>query len=344
MTAITIESLAEPTPGPIWHGLFTRFWPGYKAWYSRAGRRARPRRPECLEALRRHMPELLPTYERLCEISGDPLAHRFLSLWRPPPFLAGCSQAVWTCGPGPGPLIRNYEFSPDLFEGVLIRTAYTRRVMGMSDCLWGLLDGVNDAGLCAALAFGGRNAIGEGFGIPLVIRYVLETCTTTQAACATLARVPVHMAYNVTLVDASGDYASVQVGPDRPAVIKREAVTTNHQDAGPVATPGTTPGATLDPAGFEARYAQTTATHERACRLRNALADPATTLDTLIASFLAPPLFSGAYGRGWGTLYTAVYDPGGRGLSLRWPEGVSLTQSIAGFEPGQMDVTLDATP
>ena len=43
----------------------------------------------------------------------------------------------------------------------------------MSDCLWGLLDGINDAGLAVSLAFGGR-ATREGFGIPLVVRYLLE--------------------------------------------------------------------------------------------------------------------------------------------------------------------------
>jgi len=38
--------------------------------------------------------------------------------------------------------------------------------MGMSDCLWGLLDGVNGDGLCASLTFGGRRIVGVGFGIP----------------------------------------------------------------------------------------------------------------------------------------------------------------------------------
>ena len=52
----------------------------------------------------------------------------------------------------------------------------------MSDCLWGLLDGMNDAGLAVSLAFGGRRVLGDGFGIPLVVRYVLETCATVDEA------------------------------------------------------------------------------------------------------------------------------------------------------------------
>jgi predicted choloylglycine hydrolase len=52
----------------------------------------------------------------------------------------------------------------------------------MLDCLWGLLDRVNDAGLAISLAFGGRPQVGEGFGIPLVIRYVQETCGSTEVS------------------------------------------------------------------------------------------------------------------------------------------------------------------
>ena len=38
----------------------------------------------------------------------------------------------------------------------------------MSDCLWGLLDGMNDDGLGVSLTFGGRRVLGDGFGIPIV--------------------------------------------------------------------------------------------------------------------------------------------------------------------------------
>ena len=54
---------------------------------------------------------------------------------------SGCSQAVFA---GPEPvLVRNYDFDPELLEGVDRTPAQLtgRRVLGMSDCLWGLLDG-----------------------------------------------------------------------------------------------------------------------------------------------------------------------------------------------------------
>lgn len=40
-----------------------------------------------------HMPELVPTYERLVALAGgDRLAARFLSLYRPPGFVVGCTH------------------------------------------------------------------------------------------------------------------------------------------------------------------------------------------------------------------------------------------------------------
>jgi predicted choloylglycine hydrolase len=109
------------------------------------------------------------------------------------------------------------------------RTAYTgRRVLGMLDCLWGLLDGINDAGLAVSLTFGGRPEVREGFGIPLVIRYVLEVCGTAHEAMRVLQRVPVHMSYNVTAVDRAGRRATAYLAPDRPTGITARAVATNH--------------------------------------------------------------------------------------------------------------------
>lgn len=99
----------------------------------------------------------------------------------------------------------------------------------MLDCLWGLLDGVNDEGLAVSLTFGGRPQVGDGFGIPLVIRYVLEVCGTVGEAVDVLRRVPVHMSYNVTALDRAGGWATVYVAPDRPARVTGRAVATNHQ-------------------------------------------------------------------------------------------------------------------
>ena len=65
--------------------------------------------------LARHMPELLPTYRRLVDLTGgDETAARMLTMWNMPAFLPSCSQAVLT---GPEPVLcRNYDYSPDLWE------------------------------------------------------------------------------------------------------------------------------------------------------------------------------------------------------------------------------------
>ncbi|HAJ19087.1 MAG TPA: hypothetical protein DCL95_03350, partial [Rhodospirillaceae bacterium] len=63
---------------------------------------------------------------------------------------------------------------------------------------WGVLDGVNEKGLAVSLTFGGRRAVGEGFGIPVILRNILEFCATVEDAAKVLAEVPTHMAYNVT--------------------------------------------------------------------------------------------------------------------------------------------------
>ena len=206
----------------------TAAWPAFRRWW-REGANDRPTAWQAGARLDEHMPELVPAWRRMTEILGDdPEAAAALGLWNPPPFLTGCSQAAVL--PGGPALVRNYDWDYRLFDAVAARTAFAgRRVLGMLDCLWGLLDGVNDAGLAVSLAFGGRPQVGEGFGIPLVIRYVLETCGSTEEAMRTLARLPVHMSYNVTAVDRDGRRATAYLAPDRPARVTSQAGATNHQ-------------------------------------------------------------------------------------------------------------------
>ena len=249
----------------------------------------------CEAKLAQYMPELVPIHRELVELAGgDEVDARMLSLYDPPPFITGCSQAAWVRGTPV--LIRNYDYPISRLEGVLVQTAWSgRRVIGMSDCLWGLLDGVNDDGLAVSLTFGGRAASGEGFAIPLVVRYVLETCTSVREACAVLARVPVHASQNVTLVDRTGDYMTAYVAPDRPLRLVKTAVTTNHQ--GIVEWP---------------EYEQVVQSVNRESCLLKLIADPTMTAERLQAAFLEPPIHSSGYRSGTGTLYTASYYPGRR--------------------------------
>ncbi|MEQ8348071.1 MAG: C45 family peptidase [Sneathiellaceae bacterium] len=296
------RALSEAEPGPVWAGLFAEYWPDYRRWWLREGETARPTWLQCRQALQRHMPELVGLYDRLCALAGGgDRESRFLSFFCPPPYLSGCSQAIW---PGAEPvLVRNYDYSPAAFDSLILHTGWLgRRVMGVSDGLWGLVDGVNDAGLALSLTFGGRAAVGEGFGVPLILRYVLQTCETAEQAGAALARLPTHMSYNVTVLDAERRYLTAMLAPDRPAVLTHAAVATNHQEAVEWVS-----------------HARFTATVERERFLLQRLTLHVDPEEKFIGAFLKPPLYSTAFSAGFGTLYTAVYRPRRRQMEIRWP-------------------------
>lgn len=314
---LTFTGIDEAEPGPKWQALFERLWPAYRRWYVSDGEPARPTYLACRRALKNHMPELLPLYERLCALAGgSDLAARFLSLYCPPPYLSACSQAIW---PGDEPvLVRNYDYSPHAFDAVLLRTRWLGKhtVVGMSDCLWGLLDGINDAGLAVSLTFGGRRIVGDGFGVPLILRYVLETCESAAEASRALARIPTHMAYNVTALDAGRRRVTVYLAPDRPAVVTGAAVATNHQER------------------VEwHQHAYATASVQRERYLLQRLTLHQEPQAKFIEAFLKPPLYSIAFERGFGTLYTAAFWPRRLELDYRWP-GASWRQSLDGFGEG----------
>jgi predicted choloylglycine hydrolase len=223
-----LRAFEEDEPGEAIGEHLAATWPAFRQWWF-GGANARPTAGQAGARLEEHMPELVPVWQRLTALLGDdPDAAAALTLWNPPPFLTGCSQAAVL--PGGPALVRNYDWDYRLFDAVVARTGYAgRRVLGMLDCLWGLLDGVNDAGLAVSLTFGGRPEVGEGFGIPLVIRYVLQTCQSTEEAMRALRRIPVHMSYNVTALDRAGLRATVYLAPDRPAQVTSLAVATNYQ-------------------------------------------------------------------------------------------------------------------
>lgn len=322
----TIAAISEAVPGNKWQSLFHFHWQAYRRWYLSEGGAARPLYLSARMALRQHMPELLPTYDRLVELAGGgDIAARFLTLYRPPAYMRGCSQAVWTGSPQI--LVRNYDYSPRLFEGTVLHTAWNGRwVVGTSDCLWGLVDGLNEDGLTVSLSFGGRREVGEGFGVPLLLRYILEFCTTTGEAVELLCRIPSHMSYNVTVLDRQGDYKTVFIAPDREPRVTGLAMTTNHQQ-----------GIEWD------QHARASATLERERALGRYLSRYANDSFRLIRAFLRPPLYSTAYRRGFGTLYTAVYRPQSLEMEYLWPRD-TWHFPLSGFVEGVRSVKFAQVP
>jgi predicted choloylglycine hydrolase len=314
---LRFEAYEERTPGERWQANFEEMWPAYRAWYLRDGGDARPDLATCRKRLHQHMPELVETYERLVDlVGGDEIAARCLSLYRPPAFIVGCSQGVWTRGEPM--LARNYDYPAERLEGIIIKTGWAgQQVIGMSDCLWGLLDGMNDAGLVVSLTFGGRRAVGDGFAIPLVVRYLLETCQTVQQARERLQRLPIHAAQNLSILDSSGEHLTAYLAPDRAARFTSTPATTNHQ--GTIDWP---------------EYAQAVRTVEREQHLLGLLGNDRVTRTRFADAFLEPPLYNTGHAAGMGTLYTAAYFPTEGRVEYRWP-GHTMPQSFHRFSQVQ---------
>ena len=305
----------EERPGEAWLARFSAGRSEAERWYLHG--RGTPDVAECRAALRDHMPELLPHYDRVCELVGDDdLAHCILSHYRPPPVITGCSQAVWAGSNGPL-LIRNYDFPLDVVSDRFESTAWSgREVIAKAQRPWGgCLDGMNADGLVASMTFGGSRAQGRGFSIILMLRYVLETCRRVEEAVVALSRIPIAMAHNVILLDRSGTHAMLYLGPDRAPGVTADPLCTNHQEQ--VVWP---------------EHAARSLTVERRAALANLLAEPGLTPERLIADFLAPTLYSRR--SAFPTVYTAVYRPAEGRVDSLWP-GTIWSQRIGGFEAGE---------
>ena len=318
---MTMHALHEDEPAEQWAGLFRATWMGYRTWYTSQGLAARPDLTACTAALDKYMPELVPTWRRLVDLTGgDQLAARMLSLWNAPAYVSGCSQLVLEGDARV--LIRNYDYDPALFEQVVYSTRFRdRRVIGTADCLWGLLDGMNDHGLVVSLTAGGRPGNGPGFAIPLVIRYLLEVCTSVEEVQSVLSRVPVAASYNVTASDASGSTATFFVAPNSPPEFFDAPLATNHR--------GTVPEYPELAARFNSVERQGIL-----ASLRDAGADT----DAAKAAFLQPPLYTTRFSQGFGTLYTVLYHPDEGFVEYVWPDRTWRRDFDS--PPGTQEVTL----
>lgn len=320
MLQLDFTSISEVLPGRKWQQLFNKHWPAYKAWFQSKGAVDNPGLKISLVNLEHYMPEMMPTYNQLCRLAGnDEIAARFLTGYKPPAYISGCSQAVLQSTPM---LVRNYDYHPHLSEGTLLHSAWNgKKVIATGDCLMGVVDGINEDGLVASLTFGGRKVVGDGFGIPFILRYVLEFCSDVAQAVEALCRIPSHMAYNVMVLDKTGAYKMVQLSPGHKPVITDSPVSTNHQ--GKIDWP---------------EHASFSRTVEREQFLLESLAVPDQDAQALKALFLEAPLFNRRYNDGFGTVYTAVYKPADESMELMWP-GKILQQSFDNFKENVITIT-----
>jgi predicted choloylglycine hydrolase len=295
----------------LWPGA-VRSWAGESTWTPKAQSVAIARFAE-------HLPELVPVLESLADALDEPGAAAFLTQLTFKPFFVSCSQSGVA-----GALVRNYDFDPAMCERTVARTEYLRPVIGVNEALWGMLDGMNDAGLAVSLTFGGRFVQGPGMCIAMVVRYLLETCDTVEQAWQRLQAIPVSTAQNLTLVDRTRTM-SVHLGPDIAPTPADEVCVTNHQ---------------MDPVTDE--YEHDSHTLQRLAAMRAATAaahDAEEPVDHVVEALLRPPLYNVDLASGLGTLYTAAYRPAEGRVSYLWPGGQHWDQSFAAFQPGSKSVT-----
>lgn len=319
---LNLHSISEREAGAKWQNLFNRHWPNYRVWYLSKSDLEAPSLLTCQARLKEYMPEFYPSYLKFCELAGDDaVAHRFLTGYCPPPYMSGCAQVVLE---KEAQLVRNYDYAPKLSEGTLFHSAWNgREVISMGDSLIGVIDGLNEDGLVVSLTFGGRKSVGNGFGIPFILRYVLEFCSTLDEAVKVITTIPSHMSYNIMLMDKHGQHRLIQVAPNSNATITDLSASTNHQ--GRVYWP---------------EHASFTNTIERELYLHEMLAKDNYNGEKIAQAFLKPPLFNRKYGRGFGTIYTAIYRAKEGSLQLRWHD-TSLDQSFDDFNEGLVSISFN---
>lgn len=283
-------------------------------WYAKAERIPDPE--ECRRRIALHMPEILGLFDNLAGFAGDdPAMIAALAGIDPPPLIpAGCTVRAFT-RPRPT-ILRNYDFHPDATSAVILRTEWSgRHVLGMSEGISGLLDGVNDAGVAAALTFGGRHVYGAGFSIVHTIRYLLQVASDVKEAADVLRRMPCAWSHNVLVQDKSGKSIRAELAPDREPLVTEGNAATNHQ-------------VDVEPRPDSARRFDT------AC----ALVDDA---ETARAVFVEGDLRKEDFDEWLGTLYTAEYVPGESAVTFHWRDG-KWDQSLTQFDPGERRVVYPA--
>jgi predicted choloylglycine hydrolase len=309
-----ITSINEDYPGEKWLSFYQKVSWGYRQWFLQNDSHTHPELSECKEALEYYMPEFVPLWEHLIRLAdADEIMANMLSLYSPASYKRGCSQAVWTrYSPI---LVRNYDYSPSLFEGRIVKSKwFNTQVICTTDCLWGALDGMNEHGLSVSLAYGGNDVMGKGFGVTLVVRYVLEFCKNTLEAIEVLKKIPVNMAYNITLIDAWNHVATVQLSPIEKPNVTSSPFAVNQQGKFDLST-----------------YSIFSNSSEREQVLSEILFDPLVSIESFVAAFAYEPLFTTDYKNNFGTLYTAIYNSFLRACEFRFPGQIKIYQSFDNF-------------
>jgi hypothetical protein len=138
--------------------------------------------------------------KRLLGITMERAAFRFGSDGMRPP-IGACSAVITAKVYG-----RNYEYRPRYYEAqfVLLRASGSHAGIGSSHELTGRLDGMNELGLMIGLHQVKKNPRFPGLSADLIVRMILDQCSTTKQAVERLHQLPHATQYNYSLLDANG--------------------------------------------------------------------------------------------------------------------------------------------
>ncbi|GAA0607084.1 C45 family autoproteolytic acyltransferase/hydolase [Virgibacillus siamensis] len=128
--------------------------------------------------------------------------------------------------------VRNYDFSPDLYDGYfsLIQPDEAFATAGYNLQVLGRHDGVNQHGLVIGLHFVSNTGYTTGISAWMAVRMVLDTCTTADEAINLLREIPHAACYNFSMSDTFGNIVVVEASPEKVIVRRHEEFLTcvNH--------------------------------------------------------------------------------------------------------------------
>jgi len=130
---------------------------------------------------------------------------------------------------------RSYDFSDIRVltdrRLVLLSPEGSQASIGTSQYYFGRYDGMNSAGLYIGMSAAlGKGYQKEGFFFPMVVRILLDSCQSADAALQLIQKIPHSASYNYLIADVSNAYV-VEVSPPKLAIRQAEKgllIATNH--------------------------------------------------------------------------------------------------------------------
>ncbi len=138
----------------------------------------------------------------------------------------GCTTLV-----NDGYYVRNYDFSPEMYDARLVFTNPTDGYVsvGFSQQVTGRLDGMNEKGLVVGLHFVNNEYRDEGFLATTIVRMLLEQCANIEDAIHFITNIPHGYCYNYSITDQSGKSIIVEASPHQQIInFTNPLICTNH--------------------------------------------------------------------------------------------------------------------